>query len=74
MMTTLRRIVRRMAGRNGGHPASPITHLPSDLSPERFQRKRRNAARDVREAQAAVDDFTWSLEQAMRGHAPRCRS
>lgn len=65
MMATLRRLARRLAGRDGDKRPDA---RPASAPPAHVQRaKARRTDEAVAEAQAAVDDFTASVERAMRG-------
>jgi len=61
----IRKMIRRLAGRNGPPPAPrrPPT------TPEVQVHKTQTASRAAREARQAVDSFTASVERAMRGQA-----
>jgi hypothetical protein len=62
MSALIRRIVRRMTGRNGIGPARP------PVVPARNQNVKMQRAEDTaRDAYRAVDSFTAAMERAMRG-------
>lgn len=67
MMAGLRRLGRRLIGRHGPAPAP----RPPSQRPVAVQRvKTERAGEAAREAREAVDSFTRSLDQAMRGQRP----
>lgn len=68
-MAALRRLGRRLLGRDG---LAPVRRPPQQTSRAIGVQhaKTRQTEHAVREAQASIDAFTASIEQAMRGHRP----
>jgi hypothetical protein len=65
-MAALRRLGRRLAGRDG---LAPVRRPPQQTSKAIGVQhaKTRQTEHVVREAQASIDTFTAAMEQAMRG-------
>jgi hypothetical protein len=67
-MAALRRLGRRIIGRNGPDPRHNRPNPNAAIGLQRVKTQR--AEKTVREAQAAVDAFTQSMNEAMRGQRP----
>jgi hypothetical protein len=64
-MAALRRLGRRLAGRDGLAPVRPPQQTSKAIGVQHA--KTRQTEHVVREAQASIDTFTAAMEQAMRG-------
>jgi hypothetical protein len=67
-MTRLRRLGRRLLGRDSLYPSR--RHPPAAAAIGLEQVKARRAEHAARDAKRAIDSFTRSLDDAMRGQRP----